>query len=116
MAQLEENRPRPDAKGFSSTSEQAASAMQSLHLLADSLRQAIEASAFRAGIELASLDEPSLKFLVYSHRWHYGEGNRGLQKPDCVRQVEQLHGVEAAVHSGRALTGSSTRAGRTVRH
>lgn len=104
------------AKGFSNTTEQAVSAMQSLRLLAGSMRQGIEASAFRAGIELANLDELSLKFVVYNQvlgssrdaaqlpserecrfgRWYYGEGNRDLQKLDCFRQIERPH---TAVHA-----------------
>ena len=103
------------AQGFSRTTEQAVSAMQTLHRLAGSMRQGTEASAFRAGIELANLDELSLKFVVYNQllgssqgqaqlpgerecrfgRWYYGEGNREIQRLEYFRQIERPH---TAVH------------------
>lgn len=81
------------------------------------MRASSAASSFRAGIELANLDELSLKFVVYNHllsdqaqpipqlpserdcrfgRWYYGEGNRDIQALDCFRQIERPH---TAVHA-----------------
>ncbi len=105
------------AKGFSRTTEVAVEAMRMLYQLAGAMRASSAASSFRAGIELANLDELSLKFVVYNHllsdraqpipqlpserdcrfgRWYYGEGNRDIQALDCFRQIERPH---TAVHA-----------------
>ena len=105
------------AKGFSRTTEVAVEAMRTLYQLAGAMRASSAASSFRAGIELANLDELSLKFVVYNHmlsdqaqpipqlpserdcrfgRWYYGEGNRDIQALDCFRQIERPH---TAVHA-----------------
>ncbi|MBA1261335.1 methyl-accepting chemotaxis protein [Stutzerimonas stutzeri] len=105
------------AKGFSRTTEMAVDAMERLYQLAGSMRQGIESSSFRAGIELANLDELSLKFVVYNYvldstrqnaptlpdehecrfgRWYYGEANRSMHKQDHFRQIERPH---IAVHA-----------------
>lgn len=104
------------AQGFSRTTERAVDAMERLHQLAGSMRQGIESSSFRAGIELANLDELSLKFVVYNYvldstrqsapslpgerecrfgRWYYGEANRSMHQQDHFRQIERPH---IAVH------------------
>ena len=103
------------AHGFSRTTEVAVEAMERLHQLAGSMREGIESSSFRAGIELANLDELSLKFVVYNYvldasrqneptlpderecrfgRWYYGEANRGRQ-PEHFQNIERPH---IAVH------------------
>ena len=100
------------AQGFSQTTEQAVGAMQTMHQLAGSMRHGIENSSFRAGIELANLDELSLKFVVYNQllssdaqgrvqlpgdrecrfgRWYYGEGNREMQGLDYFQRIERPH-------------------------
>ena len=48
------------ARGFSRTTQQAVQAMGTLHQLAGAMRESTAASALRAGVELASLDELSL--------------------------------------------------------
>ena len=104
------------ADDFSHTTEAAVSAMQRLHQLAGVMREGIVHSAFRAGIELANLDELSLKFVVYNHllgsseqpiptlpddhecrfgRWYYAEAQRGLQAFEQFGQIERPH---TAVH------------------
>src|SRR3546814_12395526 len=87
--------------------------MRTLYQLAGAMRASSAASSFRAGIELANLDELSLKFVVYNHllsdqaqpipqlpserdcrfgRWYYGEGNRDIQALD--RSEERRVGKE----------------------
>lgn len=104
------------AQGFSRTTEKAVDAMERLHQLGGSMREGIESSSFRAGIELANLDELSLKFVVYNcvlgsareqapalpserecrfGRWYYGEANRSMHKQDHFQQIERPH---IAVH------------------
>jgi len=104
------------AQGFSCTTEAAVAAMEHLHQLAGNMRHGIERSSFRAGIELANLDELSLKFVVYNQvlgsdsqnapalpserecrfgRWYYGEANRGMRRLDHFQQIERPH---TAVH------------------
>ena len=104
------------AQGFSRTTEAAVTAMQHLHQLAGNMRHGIERSSFRAGIELANLDELSLKFVVYNQvlgsdsqnapvlpnerecrfgRWYYGETNRGMHRLEHFQQIERPH---TAVH------------------
>ena len=104
------------AQGFSQTTATAVAAMQHLHQLAGSMRDGIERSSFRAGIELANLDELSLKFVVYNQvlgsgghgvptlpserecrfgRWYYAEGSRRMQRLDHFQQIERPH---TAVH------------------
>jgi len=104
------------AQGFSRTTERAVAAMQHLHGLAGNMRHGIERSSFRAGIELANLDELSLKFVVYNQvlgsdnqqapvlpserecrfgRWYYGETSRGMHRLEHFRQIERPH---TAVH------------------
>ncbi|MEL7561031.1 methyl-accepting chemotaxis protein [Stutzerimonas chloritidismutans] len=104
------------AQGFSRTTELAVAAMQHLHQLAGNMRHGIERSSFRAGIELANLDELSLKFVVYNQvlgsssqnapvlpserecrfgRWYYGETNRGMHRLAHFQQIERPH---TAVH------------------
>lgn len=104
------------AQGFSRTTEMAVDAMEELHQLAGGMREGIESSSFRAGIELANLDELSLKFVVYNYvldsarqqaptlpderecrfgRWYYGEANRSMHKQDHFQQIERPH---IAVH------------------
>lgn len=104
------------AQGFSNTTELAVAAMQHLHQLAGTMRQGIERSSFRAGIELANLDELSLKFVVYNQvlsdnsqgasalpgerdcrfgRWYYAESTRGMRHLDQFQRIERPH---TAVH------------------
>lgn len=104
------------AQGFSRTTEVAVAAMQRLHQLAGTMRDGIERSSFRAGIELANLDELSLKFIVYNHvlgaggqgepvlpserecrfgRWYYAQSKGGMQQLDHFQQIERPH---TAVH------------------
>src|SRR5690606_41394143 len=69
------------ARGFSQTTELAVGAMRTLHQLAGSMRHGIDNSSFRAGIELANLDELSLKFVVYNQL--LGSNTQGsAQLPD----------------------------------
>jgi len=105
------------AQGFSRTTEDAVGAMRTLHQLAGAMRESSSAASLRAGVELANLDELSLKFVVYNHllgersqqapqlpgerdcrfgRWYYGEGNRDIQALDCFAQIERPH---TAVHA-----------------
>jgi len=100
------------ARGFSQTTQQAVQAMGTLHQLAGAMRESTAASALRAGVELANLDELSLKFVVYNHllgnerhnppqlpgerdcrfgRWYYGQGNRELQGLEHFRRIERPH-------------------------
>lgn len=100
------------ARGFSQTTQQAVQAMGTLHQLAGVMRESTAASALRAGVELANLDELSLKFVVYNHllgnerhnlpqlpgerdcrfgRWYYGQGNRELQGLEHFRRIERPH-------------------------
>jgi len=111
------------AQGFSQTTATAVAAMQHLHQLAGSMRDGIERSSFRAGIELANLDELSLKFVVYNQvlgaaeqsvptlpserdcrfgRWYYAEDNRRMQRLAHFQRIERPH--TAVHHQGqRAL-------------
>lgn len=105
------------AEDFSSTTEDAVSGMQLLYSLAGEMQRGIEKSAFRAGVELANLDELSLKFVVYNYllgdaaatmpqlpgerecrfgRWYYGDGSQSLQQIAHFREIERPH---TAVHS-----------------
>ncbi|WP_417787759.1 methyl-accepting chemotaxis protein [Stutzerimonas xanthomarina] len=105
------------AQGFSHTTELAMAAMQHLYKLSGDMRHGIERSSFRAGIELANLDELSLKFVVYNQvlgsdsqnaavlpserecrfgRWYYGEANRGMHRLEHFQQIERPH---TAVHN-----------------
>ncbi|PRB84237.1 chemotaxis protein [Pseudomonas sp. MYb185] len=104
------------AEDFSRTTEDAVAGMQVLHSLAGEMRRGIEKSAFRAGVELANLDELSLKFVVYNHllgsrgtpipalpterecrfgRWYYGDGSQSIQQLAHFREIERPH---TAVH------------------
>lgn len=104
------------AQGFSQTTELAVGAMQTLHQLAGTMRHGIDNSSFRAGIELANLDELSLKFVVYNQllgsgtqgstqlpserecrfgQWYYGEGNREMKDLEYFQRIERPH---IAVH------------------
>ncbi len=104
------------AQGFSQITADAVGAMQHLHQLAGIMRDGIERSSFRAGIELANLDELSLKFVVYNQvlgggaaraptlpserecrfgRWYYAEGSRHMQRLTHFAQIERPH---TAVH------------------
>lgn len=104
------------AEDFSSTTEDAVAGMQVLHRLAGEMQHGIEQSAFRAGVELANLDELSLKFVVYNYllgdqgadmpqlpserdcrfgRWYYGTDGQSLQQIDHFREIERPH---TAVH------------------
>ena len=111
------------AQGFSQTTASAVAGMQHLHRLAGSMRDGIERSSFRAGIELANLDELSLKFVVYNQvlgadeqgvptlpserecrfgRWYYAEDNRRMQRLAHFQRIERPH--TAVHHQGqRAL-------------
>jgi hypothetical protein len=122
-----------EAHDFSRTTEEAVEAMGSLYGLAGTMREGTEQSAFRAGLELANLDELSLKFVVYNHllgspksakpnlpseqecrfgRWYYGEGRRGLQNHDLFRRIERPH---TAVHAqGQAAIEAFRRDGLEV--
>lgn len=105
------------ANNFSDTTVLAVEAMQVMHQLAGNMRGGIEASSLRAGIELANLDELSLKFIVYNQllgsdsaarpqlpsekdcrfgRWYYAEANRGMKRLDDFANIEQPH---TAVHA-----------------
>lgn len=105
------------AEDFSSTTEEAVAGMQVLYSLAGEMQHGIEKSAFRAGVELANLDELSLKFVVYNFllgdrgadmpqlpgerdcrfgRWYYGDGSQNVQKMSHFREIERPH---TAVHS-----------------
>ncbi|WP_431978042.1 CZB domain-containing protein [Pseudomonas oligotrophica] len=75
------------------------------------MRRSSESSALRAGVELANLDELSLKFVVYNHllgtggqapalpserdcrfgRWYYGDADRQLKLVDGFAQIERPH-------------------------
>ncbi len=100
------------AQGFSQTTASAVAGMQHLHRLAGSMRDGIEHSSFRAGIELANLDELSLKFVVYNQvlgadeqcvptlpserecrfgRWYYAEDNRRMQRLAHFQRIERPH-------------------------
>ena len=100
------------AQGFSETTQQAVTAMHSLHTLAKRMHKEIELSALRAGIELANLDELSLKFIVYEHllnsqtqavpqlpsdhecrfgRWYYNDSSRDLHKSTEFQRIERPH-------------------------
>ncbi|MDY0248593.1 MAG: methyl-accepting chemotaxis protein [Pseudomonas sp.] len=100
------------AQGFSETTQQAVSAMHNLHTLAKRMQTDIELSALRAGIELANLDELSLKFIVYNHllnqkqsavpqlpsdhecrfgRWYYNDNSRDLHKLAEFQRIERPH-------------------------
>ena len=101
------------ARGFSETTGVAVTAMHGLHALALRMRQGIEASARRAAIERANLDELGLKFVVYNHllgngsdtpqlpdehacrfgQWYYAEDRR--EREGAFRQIEAPH---TAVH------------------
>lgn len=104
------------AEDFSSTTQDAVAGMQVLHSLAGEMQRGIERSAFRAGVELANLDELSLKFIVYNYllgapearlpqlpserdcrfgRWYYGDGSQSLQQLAPFREIERPH---TAVH------------------
>ncbi|HCJ30097.1 MAG TPA: chemotaxis protein [Pseudomonas sp.] len=104
------------AQGFSRTTELAVAAMQHLHQLAGNMRHGIERSSFRAGIELANLDELSLKFVVYNQvlgsnsqsvpvlpserecrfgRWYYAQSSRDMHRLNHFQQIERPH---TAVH------------------
>lgn len=105
------------ADDFSRTTEEAVAGMQVLHGLAGTMQVGIEKSAFRAGVELANLDELSLKFVVYNYllgdpqtsmpqlpgerdcrfgRWYYGDGSQNLQQMTHFREIERPH---TAVHN-----------------
>lgn len=104
------------AQGFSRTTQRAVTAMQHLYRLAGDMRHGIERSSFRAGIELANLDELSLKFVVYNQvlgsdsqsapvlptahecrfgRWYYAQQGRGIRQLQSYQRIERPH---AAVH------------------
>jgi methyl-accepting chemotaxis protein len=103
------------AQGFSQTTQSAVAGMRHLHTLAGSMRDGTERSSFRAGIELANLDELSLKFVVYNQvlgsadqaapalpserecrfgRWYYAQSNQ-MQRLANFQQIERPH---TAVH------------------
>ena len=104
------------AQGFNHTAEEAVQAMERLRELAGAMRRSSETSALRAGVELANLDELSLKFVVYNHllgngeqppelpserdcrfgRWYYGDADRQLKLFDGFAQIERPH---TAVHA-----------------
>lgn len=109
------------ARGFNQTTEQAVEAMGTLHCLAGAMRESSAASSLRAGMELANLDELSLKFVVYNHllgsarqsppqlpgerdcrfgRWYYSQGNGQLQGLEHFRQIERPH--TEVHHQGQA--------------
>src|SRR5690606_29605383 len=114
------------AEDFSSTTRDAVAGMDVLHSLAGEMRRGIEKSAFRAGVELANLDELSLKFIVYNHllgstraplptlpserecrfgKWYYGDGSQNIQQLAHFREIERPH---TAVHNeGMAANGYS---------
>lgn len=100
------------AQGFSETTQHAVAAMHSLHSLAGRMHKEIELSALRAGIELANLDELSLKFIVYEHllnsrtqnvpqlpsdhecrfgRWYYNDSSRQLHQLAEFKRIERPH-------------------------
>ncbi len=101
------------AQGFSETTQQAVTAMHSLQTLAERMHKDIELSALRAGIELANLDELSLKFIVYNHllnqqkqpvvpqlpsdhecrfgRWYYNDSSRNLHQLAEFKRIERPH-------------------------
>lgn len=104
------------AQVFSETTQHAVDAMGNLHTLAEQMQKDIELSALRAGIELANLDELSLKFIVYNYlleqkqsavpllpsdhecrfgRWYYNDSRRNLQQLAEFRRIERPH---SAVH------------------
>lgn len=100
------------AQDFNDTTQQAVSAMRGLHSLAQRMRKDIDRSALRAGIELANLDELSLKFIVYNHLleqeptsvpqlptdhecrfglWYYHNHNRSLHNIADFQRIERPH-------------------------
>ena len=105
------------AEDFSRTTRDAVAGMDVLHGLAGEMQRGIETSAFRAGVELANLDELSLKFVVYNHllgergaplpalpserdcrfgKWYYGDGSQSIQQFQHFREIERPH---TAVHN-----------------
>ncbi|MBK3869494.1 chemotaxis protein [Pseudomonas stutzeri] len=105
------------AQGFNRTTEKAVEAMRSLYQLAGAMRDSSAASSLRAGVELANLDELSLKFVVYNHllgserqavaqlpserecrfgRWYYAQDYGAIQGLEHFRQIERPH---TAVHA-----------------
>ena len=118
------------ADDFSRTTEDAVAGMQILHGLAGKMQQSIEKSAFRAGVELANLDELSLKFVVYNYllgereasmpelpsdrdcrfgRWYYGDGTQSLQDMTHFHEIERPH---SAVHNQGQAAMQSFKQGR----
>lgn len=104
------------AKEFSVTTQQAVTTMTDMHELAGRIHHDTKIAAFRAGAELANLDELSLKFVVYKYllgqptkpvpelptdhecrfgQWYYNQGNHYLQQMDVFRSIERPH---TAVH------------------
>lgn len=102
---------------FCQTTEDAVTSMQVLHNLAGEMQHGIEKSSFRAGVELANLDELSLKFVVYNYllgehdadmpelpserecrfgRWYYGDSSQRLQQVAHFQKIERPH---TAVHN-----------------
>lgn len=125
------------AEQFGQTTEQAVSGMQSLHQLAQVMQQGIEKSSFRAGVELANLDELSLKFVVYNHllgdrsaempelpgerdcrfgRWYYSDAGQSLQRYTRFSEIEAPH--TAVHHQGQSamLAFSQGELSRAVSH
>lgn len=104
------------AQDFSQTTREAVDAMHDLHALALHMHKDIELSTLRAGIELANLDELSLKFIVYNHllnqqkqdvpqlpsdhecrfgRWYYSGDNQKIRLLEQFQRIERPH---TAVH------------------
>lgn len=104
------------AQDFSQTTRAAVDAMHELHTLALHMHKDIEVSTLRAGIELANLDELSLKFIVYNHllsqqkqavpqlpsdhecrfgRWYYSGQNQKIRHLEQFQRIERPH---TAVH------------------
>ena len=104
------------AQNFSENTHQAVNAMQELNVLAEHMHKDIELSTLRAGVELANLDELSLKFVVYNYllnqdkhsipqlpsehecrfgRWYYNRDNQALHQSQQFQRIERPH---IAVH------------------
>lgn len=125
------------AQSVSAVTQDTIHTMQNLHKLAQGMHTDIEYSALRAEIELANLNELSLKFMVYNHlldeqagpppqlpteqecrfgTWYYSDRNKRLHSMPQFNRIERPH---EAVHSEaqRAVDAHESSAhGEVIRH